>query len=1004
MAVQRREKTGNRRQNRIKHERKEEREIRQESFLREEISIIVLFVFCIVLFISNFKIGGAAGEYIRSVQLGVFGMIGYLLPFIILFTGIFVISNKGDIRAGIKVGAGIGAVICTCGLIHTVIGKDFVSMASITEYYLEASGGGAIGGILVSLISALVGKTGAVLVLLAGLIISAVCLSEKSFVGMVKKGGDRAYQNMKNDIGRRMQEGLTKVRERRESLQEEWEDEDEDYEDYGDYDEEENEEEYEYLESVGIDRREPLFSKTSPEIDLSSTKLTDFSDRLIKDEEKKLASMLSEIEREKRKGLSFSGEEWEGKREDSEGEIDLKEFSSPSLRYPQEEEGEAQRGEIELSARNSFSTPEESISSVGSDIFTGSILRDFEEGGEALRQKNALDEETLRKANEILSRKRNILIFEEGEDEEELLKDVQMREDSFLPSSAEYSIIRNDRESEITLPDRGEEEFFEEESEESESGEIDLSFSFTASRDAGAKTPLQAYRIRGEEDSHTEERKEEGRGERAFSESTKKEKGYRFPPLSLLNRVKQRAAGSDTEYRKTALKLQQTLHNFGVEVTLGEVSKGPTVTRYELHPKQGVKVSKIVSLADDIKLSLAASDIRIEAPIPGKSAVGIEVPNKENTLVYLRELFESEEFQAVSHRLKFALGKDIGGRTIVADIAKMPHLLIAGATGSGKSVCINTLIMSMIYSYSPDEVKMIMIDPKVVELSIYKGIPHLLIPVVSDAKKAAAALNWAVAEMTDRYKKFAQMGVRDLKGYNEKIEKTSLPEEGKKLPKIVIIIDELADLMMVAQNEVEDAICRLAQLARACGIHLVIATQRPSVNVITGLIKANIPSRIAFAVSSGVDSRTILDGVGAEKLLGKGDMLFSTQSSPKPIRVQGAFVSDKEVQDVVDFLGSNNEAAEFNEETRAFLEESRELLPYRRETERDELFAQVGRFIIEKEKASIGSLQRVFKIGFNRAARIMDQLAEFGVVGEEQGTKSRQVLMNAEEFEKLLKD
>lgn len=999
MAAQRTGKTGTRKQNSTRYEEKADREAKNlqepESFLKEEISIILLFVFCIVLFISNFKIGGAAGEYIRSIQLGVFGVIGYLLPFIILFMGVLIISNKGDIRAGIKTGAGIGAVLCTCGLIHTLFGKDFVSMESITEYYLSASGGGAVGGILVAAIGALVGKTGATLVLLAGLIISAVCLSEKSFVGLVKREGDRAYRSMKNDLGRRIRERSKEAKERKLRKEEEYEydpdgEEEEEYDD-GDYEEEE----YEYLESVGIERRSP--QRVASEIDFSSTRLTDFSDRLIRDEEKKLASILTEIERKRESfspGDSIEGREKEG--EDFEGEILLGEFPSFSSRH-EEREGEEtakkapaiEESEDKRSrSKNSFSTPEESILAGGSDIFTGTILKDFDSVSEVPQEKDALDEETLKRANEILSRKQSILIFEEGEEEEaqegrtkrnreessreedgeEGAGERSQRKDPIRPRSPEYSIIRNERESEITLPDRFEEEdFFEEEGRSEEAGP------YADGKEHPVKPPEQ-------------------------------ERGYRFPPLSILNKVRQKAAGSDTEYRKTALKLQQTLHNFGVEVSLGEISRGPTVTRYELHPRQGVKVSKIVSLADDIKLSLAASDIRIEAPIPGKPAVGIEVPNSENTLVCLRELFESEEFRHSSHMLKFALGKDIGGKTIVADIAKMPHLLIAGATGSGKSVCINTLIMSILYSYSPDEVRLIMIDPKVVELSVYKGIPHLLIPVVSDAKKAAAALNWAVAEMTDRYKKFAEAGVRDLRGYNEKMGKNPQKEEGGKLPKIIIIIDELADLMMVAQNEVEDAICRLAQLARACGIHLVIATQRPSVNVITGLIKANIPSRIAFAVSSGVDSKTILDGVGAEKLLGRGDMLFSTQSAPKPIRVQGAFVSDKEVQDVVDFLASNNKAAKFDEETAAFLTESEEVPTYRRESERDELFAQVGRFIIEKEKASIGNLQRVFKIGFNRAARIMDQLAESGVVGEEQGTKSRQILMSSEEFERLLKD
>ncbi len=486
-------------------------------------------------------------------------------------------------------------------------------------------------------------------------------------------------------------------------------------------------------------------------------------------------------------------------------------------------------------------------------------------------------------------------------------------------------------------------------------------------------------------------------------------KKYQFPPLKLLKRGSGKAQGdSDAHLRKTAQKLEETLRNFGVNVTVTNVSCGPTVTRYELHPEMGVKVSRIVSLADDIKLNLATPDIRIEAPIPGKAAVGIEVPNKENSAVMLRDLLQSPEFQNARSKLSFAAGKDIAGKPVVADIAKMPHLLIAGATGSGKSVCINTLIISILYKATPEEVKLIMIDPKVVELSVYNGIPHLFIPVVTDPKKAAGALNWAVSEMTSRYNTFAEYGVRNLKEYNKKVENMRIPEgeeRPEKMPQIVIIVDELADLMMVAPGEVEDSICRLAQLARAAGIHLIIATQRPSVNVITGLIKANMPSRIAFSVSSGVDSRTILDMNGAEKLLGKGDMLFYPQGYQKPARLQGAFVSDEEVSEVVRFLTDKNPSVEYDAKVEeqvntgslngagAFGSE-----------ERDIYFEEAGKFIIEKEKASIGMLQRMFKIGFNRAARIMDQLCDAGVVGPEEGTKPRKVLMTLEEFQNYIEE
>lgn len=498
--------------------------------------------------------------------------------------------------------------------------------------------------------------------------------------------------------------------------------------------------------------------------------------------------------------------------------------------------------------------------------------------------------------------------------------------------------------------------------------------------------------------------------ENTADSSAESSKQYKFPPVSLLNRnTNSKASNLERENRDTAITLKQTLQNFGVKVDITDISCGPSVTRYELKPELGVKVSRIVSLADDIKLSLAAADIRIEAPIPGKSAIGIEVPNKEAGSVFLRELIETDTFKNTSSKIAFAAGKDIAGKTIVADIARMPHLLIAGATGSGKSVCINTIIMSILYKARPDEVKLIMVDPKVVELSIYNGIPHLLLPVVTEPKKAAGALNWAVNEMDTRYKKFAGVGARSLKGYNDIAAKMEFKEGEvpvEKLPEIVIIIDELADLMMVAPGEVEGAICRLAQLARAAGIHMVIATQRPSVNVITGLIKANVPSRIAFSVSSGVDSRTILDMNGAEKLLGKGDMLYFPSNIPKPIRVQGAFVSDEEVSKVVQFL-KDNMSGEVNYDesiTETAIASKAGGQAAEQQDDRDSLFADAGRFVIEKERGSIGMLQRQFKIGFNRAGRIMDQLADAGVVGPEIGTKPRKVLMTAEEFEEFIKN
>lgn len=489
---------------------------------------------------------------------------------------------------------------------------------------------------------------------------------------------------------------------------------------------------------------------------------------------------------------------------------------------------------------------------------------------------------------------------------------------------------------------------------------------------------------------------------------------YKFPPLELLKRSKSQTATKEDTIRQNAVKLQEVLKSFGVNVTMTNYSCGPSVTRYEMVPEQGVKVSKITGLADDIMMNLAAQSIRIEAPIPGKSAVGIEIPNGTRSGVGFRELIDTEKFIKHPSKIAFAVGKDIEGNVVVEDIAKMPHLLIAGATGSGKSVCTNTLIMSILYKAHPDEVKLILVDPKQVELKVYNGIPHLLTPVVTDPKKAAGALNWAVAEMTKRYQMFSEYNVRNIQGYNVKLEELKksgqIPEEAQtleKMPQIVIIVDELADLMMVAKAEVEEAIVRLAQLARAAGIHLVIATQRPSVDVVTGLIKANVPSRIALSVSSGIDSRTIIDTVGAEKLLGNGDMLFYPTMYPKPLRVQGAYISDDEVMNVVEFLKAQNGETTYSEEITNQITSSggsngATAINGSSDSDRDEYFVQAGKFIIDKNKASIGMLQRMFKIGFNRAARIMDQLAEAGVVGPEEGTKPRQVLMSEEQFEEYV--
>ena len=476
------------------------------------------------------------------------------------------------------------------------------------------------------------------------------------------------------------------------------------------------------------------------------------------------------------------------------------------------------------------------------------------------------------------------------------------------------------------------------------------------------------------------------------------EKEYEFPDTNLLvqNSKTKLNSADKKELVESANKLEEILGNFGVEANVVQVTKGPSVTRYELQPSPGVKVSKIVNLADDIALGLAASGVRIEAPIPGKAAIGIEVPNKVQTAVFLREVLDSNEFKNTKKKLAFALGKDIGGACVVGDLSKMPHTLIAGATGSGKSVCINSLIISILYKYSPKDVKLLLVDPKVVELNVYNGIPHLLIPVVTDPKKAAAALNWAVNEMTKRYNLFAEKGVRNIDSYNKLYEKGEVTE---KMPYIIIIVDELADLMMVCANEVEDYIGRLAQMARAAGMHLVIATQRPSVDVITGVIKANIPSRISFAVSSQVDSRTILDSAGAEKLLGKGDMLYYPVGEAKPQRVQGCFISEEEVEKVVEYIKSEEEQTSYEESIIEHINSEAEGKAKSEDNDDvDELLNDAINIVVEFQQASTSFIQRKLRIGFNRASRIMDQLEERGIISPRDGSKPRNVLVTKAEL------
>ena len=1100
-------------------------------FLQSEAAILGTFAVCVLLFLSNFHICGFLGDFFSQIMLGVFGCIGYLAPLLLFAELLFYASNKGNIRAVYKMIAVEVLLIVLCGLAQLVFGGGYQEGQTILDIYESAGasglGGGVIGGVLVMVLHTAVGTIGAYVVLLVFMIISLVCITEKSFVSAVKSGSGKAYQYAKEDYSRRKEIHEERQAERR-RLREEKRVEGVDLAatdlsknpDFGgiaggymgvvDAEAVTEVDETKQGKSASATYKE---EKTDPKAETKNMQ-PDPAD-IFKGKITMGGRPLENAEASKEEKSAESRSE-----KDAVNDVERVPFEEDSIPTGSHEDEDVfiSRGEDAFDDEDIFTDekkreteawerkPKVSVLSNIPDIpvdeseedddeILASMRRDAERRAKIFRAESAGEnkntefkaaaahenetaaESEAKTASELDFASEHIPadsigagvngISASGEKSVQDLTDDELldtepyveNEDYWIqaaePGSRAYaaahggSTEHDDRTPEFhdseETTDRnigmsaynGSQQFGEPEDEEPIIQRIEPN-----ARPAEPAQPVrQAERPIERQPSEdrrqvvtasgkvietdTEEiikKKAEARKREAIEREEagnevlkeikqteeKPKKPYVIPPLDLLKKGTPVTGQSEQEFKDTAIKLQQTLRNFGVGVTVTNISCGPTVTRYELHPEQGVKVSRILSLADDIKLNLAAADIRIEAPIPGKAAVGIEVPNKVNSMVYLRDLLESPEFKNHKSTLAFAVGKDIGGQVVVADLAKMPHLLIAGQTGSGKSVGINTMIMSLIYRSSPDDVKLIMIDPKVVELSVYNGIPHLLIPVVTDPKKAAGALNWAVAEMMDRYNKFASSNVRDLKGYNAKvqtiIDSGDVPADQipKKLPQLVIIIDELADLMMVASNEVEDAICRLAQLARAAGIHLVIATQRPSVNVITGVIKANVPSRIAFSVASGVDSRTILDMNGAEKLLGNGDMLFYPSGYPKPLRVQGAFVSDGEVSNVTEFLKEQNEDAGYNTEIEKKLTQSSFGGGSGGQNERDALFTDAGKFIIEKDKASIGMLQRMFKIGFNRAARIMDQLAEAGVVGEEEGTKPRKILMSMEEFEEFL--
>lgn len=991
--------------------------------IMQEAVLWLILAACVLIFISYFGICGYVGEVISDICFGVFGVAAYIFPLLLFVASAFLISNRGSRIAGMKFASCVGLYLCVCSF-AALFSEEYDTVSNFRELYemsaARKSGGGVVGGFLCNLLRPALGSIGTGIILFILMLVFLLLVTQKSLMRSVKRQSSRIYRSAKESGARRREAHRQEAARRTE-----WElsGQNEIFADAETKQDAETRQARNPKEQetrtrrapgpVGQDadtRRAQDQENQAPlqEAHLKHYQTEPVQAKYTQSGRTQQPGTRTQIDvpvlfpvnsRENRSQHRVTGVTMDTKLEGSPERVGAQIHEIiPKNRPVQESAEKPSSGRRGRAARTADTNISGASSANAAEPQTSYI---------DLEQLAPDKKDTPASAIEVYQEGMKLHIEGLGKPEE--AEDGSATEQKAEPFDLGGEGAADDGFSEMNAMDDnsyGEAAGVRKTSSASSDGvgqdDTDAQESAKAGKSAAPspkKNPRSSQKEIAEGIASVE-------AEMAKAAETVRPE-YVYPPLSLLKKGKgSSGSGQEQEIRKTAAKLQQTLDSFGVHATVTNVSRGPSVTRYELRPEQGVKVNRIVSLTDDIKLNLAAADIRIEAPIPGKAAVGIEVPNQENSAVMLRDLLESDEFQKHPSKLAFATGKDISGKVVVSDIEKMPHLLIAGATGSGKSVCINTLIMSILYKAHPDEVKLIMIDPKVVELSAYNGIPHLFIPVVTDPKKAAGALNWGVAEMTDRYNKFAEYGVRNLKGYNKKVEELKDIEDEnkpKKLPQIVIIVDELADLMMVAPGEVEDAICRLAQLARAAGIHLIIATQRPSVNVITGLIKANMPSRIAFSVTSNVDSRTIIDMAGAEKLLGKGDMLFYPQGYQKPARVQGAFVSDEEVADVVDFLKNKNTDVSYSAEIEEQIAKVQSAVSATRgDEDNDALFADAGKFIIEKDKASIGMLQRVFKIGFNRAARIMDQLSDAGVVGPEEGTKPRKILMSAEEFENYL--
>ena len=984
--------------------------------LLDEVIIILVVLFCIIAIISLFtNKTGVVGGLISSFLKGLFGVGGYIIPFSAIGYCVWLLKSETKNNKVLKLVGMLMCIILIGGVFSAFNTETFVRGSNIFERIAllykngSATNGGLLGGAFGNIFASAFGKIGATLVLIAFLIISFIMATGKSFFAGVSKAYSynkemvQEYSKARNEriaqerkiAEKNMAERQSKPIQKRKM------------QDIIISEEEKIPEEGPYVEETVFRKREPRrYQKADRsiydfKIDVETNKEFSFERDFSEEESRIVTEPTPEIiiNESVRKPDFFS----------SPIDEDLNEYSKYSVfgtglktENNDVKDKKEDVSEIEKKVFENIDDLNSDIKDVTYDInasenpFSFDPFSDDEEKKEDLKAEETEETKEDFNATKVFGEEEKKEYFEniqskssveETEVETEYIDDDNaMIERAFaeMEKSLNGDVYADDIEDNTS---ENEEVKVEEYKEENSNSFDDFSFKDTSSdftTEVKPETHSTSY-----DNTEKVEVKEP-------VPPLEEKKEYVFPPIELLGEDKNvQSSGSKLEMVNNAKKLEETLKSFGVDAKVIQINRGPTVTRYELSPSQGVKVSKIVNLADDIALNLAASGIRIEAPIPGKAAVGIEVPNGEPQSVYLRTVIESDEFKDFPSKLAFAVGKDISGSCVVADIAKMPHLLIAGATGSGKSVCINTLITSLIYKANPDEVKLILVDPKVVELSIYNGIPHLLIPVVTDPKKASSALNWAVREMDKRYEEFATTNVRNLQGYNAKKKEKG---ETDFMPQIVIIIDELADLMMTAPGEVEDAICRLAQKARAAGIHLIIATQRPSVDVITGIIKANIPSRIAFSVSSGIDSRTILDTTGAEKLLGKGDMLFCPMGSNKPIRIQGAFITDEEVESIVDFVKQDGHTVYDTSMIDEITSSSKNISGGE---DLDEHFEDAIELVVKKEKASVSMLQRYFRIGYNRAANLMEALEDRGIVGPEEGSKPRKVLMSQEEYEEF---